>query len=86
MAAGLVLIVLFGAFLLIGMPLLIRVLMKFFWKIQDKKEYLKNKTPYYKDPLLFLTTIVLSLVILGYLFYLLLILFDRLYPNWGLTT
>jgi hypothetical protein len=85
-AAGFFLFILFGAFLLIVTPKLVGLLMKFIWRRQNKEDYLKNNTPYYKDPVLYFPCLILSIIILSYMFYLLLLLFDKLIPNWGLYT
>lgn len=85
-AAGLFLVILLGIFLLVGVPILVGVLMKFVWRRLNKEEYITNKTPYYKDPVWFFLSVLVSIVILGYVFYLLLVLFDKLNPGWGLYT
>ena len=43
-AAGLVLIVVFGIYLLIGIPILTTVLMKTYWKISNQLEKISNGT------------------------------------------
>ena len=63
--------VVFAVYFLIGVPKLTGFLMKIIWKTRGKEEYLKNKTPYYKDPLWFFPCLILSITVLCYIFYLL---------------
>jgi hypothetical protein len=81
--AGMLLFILFPLFLLLGISRLTGIFMKFIWRKRKKEEFLKNKVPYYKDPLWFFLSLLLSVLILGYLFYALLILFDIITPEWG---
>lgn len=85
-AGGFLIIILFGIYLLVGLPLLTGMFMKFVWRRLNKEKLITNNTPYYKDPIWFFPRLLLSIVILGYVFYLLLILVDQLYPGWGLST
>jgi hypothetical protein len=80
-AGGAVLLLFFGIFLLIGIPILTGAFMKFIWKRMNKVEYIKNNMPYYKDPLWYFPCLILSIILLGFIFYGLLILYDRLYPQ-----
>jgi len=81
MAAGFILLLTLGVFLLIGVPLLTGLFMRTYWKLSGKKQNIEKKTPYYKDILPFFLSILLSAVITLIFFYSLLILFDKLYPN-----
>lgn len=83
MAAGLVLLVIFGIYLLIGIPILTMVLMKAYWKISNQLEKISNGTPYYKDPFPFVISIVLSLAVLIFGFYLFIIFLDKFIPSFG---
>jgi uncharacterized membrane protein YidH (DUF202 family) len=83
MMAGLVLAIMLGIFLLIGVPILTSIFMKILWRNLGKAENLKNKKPYYKDPLLFIPCIVFSVSLLVIIFYILILLFDKLNPGFG---
>jgi hypothetical protein len=67
-------------------PIILGIFMKFAWRNQGKQDYIKNKMPYYKDPLLFFPLLILSITIACIFFYLLLILFDKLFPAAGYST
>jgi len=82
-AGKIVLIILFGLFLLIGIPILTSVLMKLYWTITGKKDNIKNGKAYYKDFIPFLSILIFSTVALILLFYLLIILFDKAFPSFG---
>ena len=73
-------------FLIVATPILLGILMRFAWRRRGKREYIKNKMPYYKDPLLFFPLLILSMIIACVLFYLLLILLDKLFPEAGSIT
>ena len=83
MIGGMILVIFFGVFLLIGIPVLTGIFMKWFWRLIGKKENIENKVLYYKDPLPFIISIIFSIFILGSIFYLLIIWFDKAFPNWG---
>ena len=83
MAGGFVLIILLGVFLLIGIPVLTTVLMKLYWRFAGKKENIKNGKAYYKDFIPFLSILIFSIIALLLLFYMLIILFDTIYPAYG---
>ena len=82
-AAGFILLVIFGVYLLIGIPLLTMLLMKTYWKISNQQEKIKKKTPYYKDPYPFVISIVLALGVLIFGFYLFIISLDKIFPSFG---
>lgn len=82
-AAGFILLVVFGVYLLIGIPLLTMLFMKTYWKISHQHEKIKNKTAYYKDPFPFVISIVVALCILIFGFYLFIISIDKIFPNFG---
>jgi hypothetical protein len=87
MAAGIFLFFIgLPVFLLLVTPILLGILMRFAWRRRGKQEYIKNKMPYYKDPLLFFPLLILSMIIACIFFYLLLILFDKLFPEAGAIT
>ena len=81
MAAGLILLIVFLVFILIGTFILTRLFLNIYWKLSGKSQNIEAKIPYYKDLLPFLLTIIMSVIITSFIFYLLLILFDKLYPN-----
>lgn len=80
---GLLLIGIFFVYLLIGTPLLSMLLMKMFWYASNQQEKIKNKIPYYKQPLPFAISIILALAILVFGFYLFMIWLDKIFPDWG---
>jgi len=82
-AAGFFLAIFFIIFLMIGVPLLVGTFMRWSWRVFKKVDYLRNNMPYYKDPVLFFPCLVVSIIILCCSFYLLILLFDKLNPNWG---
>ena len=82
-AAGLVLLVIFGIYLLIGIPLLTMLFMRTYWKISNQHEKIKNKTAYYKDPCPFVISILPALGILIFGFYLFIISLDKIFPGFG---
>ena len=81
MAAGAVLFVLLGIFLLIGAPILTGLFMKILWKILGKEDFIKDNKPYHTDPLLYFPCLIGSISILVFIFYFLLLLFDKLNPD-----
>ena len=80
MLAGYIILIFLGIYLLIFTPILIGLLMKAFWNFTDKKQNIIDKKPYYKDPFPFIISIFLSVSILIYIFYWLIIWLDKLYP------
>ncbi|HEY4788639.1 MAG TPA: hypothetical protein VIH57_21460 [Bacteroidales bacterium] len=83
MAAGAVLLIYLGVLLVIVVPILTGLLMRFSWRIFGKQDYIKNGIPYYKDHLLYFLCLLVSIGITLLLFYLSLILFDKLNPDFG---
>ena len=73
-------------FLLLVTPIILGILMRFAWRRRGKQEYIQNKMPYYKDPILFFPLLILSIIIACFFFYLLLILFDKLFFEAGSIT
>ena len=68
-------------FLLITAPKLIGRNMRQIWNAQGKRAFIEEKLPYYKDPIVYLPVLVISLVILGGFYCLLLFLLGNLlYP------
>ena len=78
MMGGFVLLIFLFILLIIGTPILTSLFMKAYWRLVDKKQNIIDNKPYYKEPLPFLTSIILSIAMLVGLFYLSLIL---LFPN-----
>ena len=83
MVGGFMILIFLFIFLIIGTPILTGLFMKSYWKRTDKKQKILDDTPYYKDLLPFLASVILSIVTLVGLFCLLLILFDTLYPDFS---
>lgn len=83
MGASAVIVVLFLVFLLIGVPLLTGFFMKTLWRILKKETFISNNSPYYKDPLLYILSLISSVAIVVVIFYFSLLLFDKLNPNFG---
>ena len=83
-AAGAVLVGIFGIFLLIGVPVFTMLFMKAYWKLSNQEEKIQNQLPYYKEPLPFLINIILAvcIVILGFYFFISILNFpDFSYSN-----
>lgn len=83
MSRGFVLIIFLISFIVIFTPVLTCLLMKLFWRILKKEAYINLKKPYYKDPLPFSASIILSISFLIFVFYLLILWFDKAFPNYG---
>ena len=87
MAAGMFLAyIVLPVFSLLVTRIVLGILMKFAWRKRGKWEYIQNKMPYYKDPILFFPLLILSIMIACFFFYLLLILFDKLFFGPGSIT
>lgn len=82
-AAEFLLLVIFGIYLLIGFPLVITLLMKTYWKMSNQQEKINNKTPFYKDPYPFIFSIIVALGVLIGGFYIIIISFDKIFPEFG---
>jgi NADH:ubiquinone oxidoreductase subunit 5 (subunit L)/multisubunit Na+/H+ antiporter MnhA subunit len=78
-----VIIVLLVIFLLIGVPILSGFFMKTLWSILKKETFINNDSPYYKDPILYILSLIGSVAIVFVIFYFSLLLFDKLNPNFG---
>jgi hypothetical protein len=76
MAAGAILFVFLLILLMIGVPILTGIAMKIFWRILGKKDFIINKKPYYKDPLLYFPCLFCSIAILTLAFYRLILLMN----------
>ena len=83
MAAGLILIVIFGVILLIGIPLLTGFFVKLFWRVTNKSENIENKVAYYKDKWPFVISVWVSFFILATMFYLLILWFDKSFSGFS---
>jgi hypothetical protein len=69
MVAGAILFVFLLIFLIIGVPILTGIAMRILWKILGKKDFITNKKPYYKDPLMYFPCLICSVAILTFAFY-----------------
>jgi len=83
MLGGFVLFVFLCITLVIGTPLLTGLFMKVYWRFAHKKDNIADGKPYYKEPLPFVLSILLSISLLIGFVYLLIVLFDRLNLNFG---
>jgi hypothetical protein len=63
--AGYVLFWVFIILVIIGTLLLTPVIMKIHWRRLGKEELIRNKTPYYKDPVFYVLALILSLLVVG---------------------
>jgi uncharacterized protein involved in cysteine biosynthesis len=68
--------------LVIGTPFLTGLFMKVYWRLADKKDNIAGGKPYYKEPLPFVLSIILSISLLIGFVYLLVVLFDKLNPDY----
>jgi len=82
-AGGYILVGFLGIYLLIGVPILTGLFMKWYWRLSNKQYHIESNTPYYKDVFPFLVILILALVILICSFYLLIRFFDFLFPATG---
>lgn len=80
-AAGFLLIGLFGAFLILGILFLTGPLMRLVWKISGNSKYSKIDKPYYKYPFLFIMCLCYAIIISVALFSLAMQLFFALNPD-----
>jgi len=78
-AGGIVLAILLGLLLLIGVPVLVTLLMRLYWKVAGKKDSVKKKR--YKEIIPFISIVIFSIVALLLLFYLLVKLLSGVYPS-----
>jgi hypothetical protein len=76
-----ILVVFYGIFLIIGTILLTGLFMKSYWTLNGKGQNLIQGKPYYKEPLPFFISIILSIAITTGVFYFILVLFDKAFPN-----
>ena len=83
MGASAVIVVLLVISLLIGVPFLSAFFMKTLWSILKKETFINNDSPYYKDPILYILSLIGSVAIVFVIFYFSLLLFDKLNPNFG---
>ncbi len=47
------------------------IFVQWYWKISDKRKNISNKLPYYQDPVAFIVSILLSVVITSVIYYIL---------------
>jgi len=76
LAGSLLLYVGLPVFVLITAPKFIAIVMRAIWRAQGKKAFIENRSPFYKDPIVYFPVLVLSLVVLSCLYYSLLLLFS----------
>jgi hypothetical protein len=69
--------------LVTGTPLLTGLFMKVYWRFANKKDNIINGKAYYKEPIPFVLSIILSISLLIAFVYLLIVLFDKLNPDYG---
>jgi len=81
MAAGAFFYFIIIIFLIVGLPPLIGLFMWSYWKLTKKRQNIINRLPYYREPIPFIISIVLSLAALLGLLILLAFLFDKYSPN-----
>lgn len=76
MMAGFVVILGYAILLIIGTPILIGFIMKGYWRLTKRALDFGKQTPYYKEPIPFLISIVISVgIITGLCYCLFLLLF-----------
>ena len=76
-AAGLFILAPAGLVLLLIFPRLVRLIMERIWWLKGRYEDIKNKVPFYNDPLSLLFAVVMSVTILGGVMYAFIIILDR---------
>lgn len=81
MMAGYMLFIGLCVFLIVGVPLLTALLMRSYWKIRARDQNDFDKQPFYKEPLPYLVSIIISIVILFGVFCLLIVILDKIFPN-----
>lgn len=80
MAAGSVVLILYGIIIVVGTILLTHVFMKIYWRNVGKKNNIIESKPYYKDPVPFFTSIIISIALITVLFYILTLIADKVFP------
>lgn len=78
-----VLLVFLCIMLVIVTPLLTGIFMRAYWKLADKTHNIIENKPYYKEPLPFLFSIILSVSLIIGFFLLLILLLDKIDPGWN---
>lgn len=78
MFPGAFILVIFGVFLLFGIPVLTGISMKILWRVSGKIHYIKENIPYHKDPIRFFPSLLYSIVTLSVIYYKLIVLVDIL--------
>ena len=81
MVAEFLLVICLCVFLIVLTPPLTGLLMKAYWRSIDKKQNIADNKLYYKEPIPFLISVVISIVALLGAFYLLLILLQIIFPD-----
>jgi hypothetical protein len=80
MGGGSIFYIILPIYLIIGIPIVTGILMKMYWRIMGKSQQIIDGKPYYQEPFPFVVSLALSLIILSGIGYLLLLLFERIYP------
>lgn len=78
--AGLILFVFFGIYIVIGLRILVPLFFKLLLKKRENGE-LRRSTPYYSRPFPYVISLMLSISILLPVFYGLILLFDKFFPD-----
>ncbi len=76
-AAGALALIFIALFMLIGTPVTAGILMKLIWRIQNKKDYIKNNMSYYEDPVRYVPCLIISAFITAYIAVQLLLYFGK---------
>lgn len=81
MAMGFVLIVGLFVFLAIGTPLLVILFMKLYRSVYKKTKEKSEDLPYYKEPIPFILSVLVALIVLIVIYFLLVDMFFYLNPD-----
>lgn len=80
-AMGFVLLVGLIVFLAIGTPLLVILFMRLYRRLYKQNSQKFDRLPYYKEPIPFILSILVSLSVLKFIYFLLVDLFFYFYPD-----
>lgn len=69
LAGGYILMIFYVPYLIIGTMILSSFFMKTYWKFINKRHYIIDGKPYYKDPFAYITSVIASIFILNLIFY-----------------
>lgn len=81
MAGGFYLLIILAVLFFGGMLICVRLLMRMFWQLPGKEEYVRNNSPYYKDPGNFIVSILIAAVIMFFVCNLFIIVLDWYMPS-----